>query len=268
MEIRRAATVAVALVLAVPAFLAAQSVPTEVVVRAVAHDAKIIGSGVGGARITIRDVETGQILAQGVQEGETGDTDLIMREPPERGATVYDTPGAAAFRATLELTGPTRVEISARGPLDTPHSEQRAAKTLLLFPGEDVTGEGVILELHGYKVRLQDPGGADPLAAGESARVVANVEMMCGCPITPGGLWDADRVEVRARLVRDGETVTSATLSYAGETSTFGGELRAPPTPGTYELVVTASDPGRANFGMARRAVFVEGDGAGSPGGR
>jgi hypothetical protein len=49
-----------------------EALPTTVVVRAIAQDAKIIGSGVGGARITIRDARSGEVLASGVQEGGTG----------------------------------------------------------------------------------------------------------------------------------------------------------------------------------------------------
>ena len=47
----------------------AQTTPTRVMIRVVAHDAKIIGSGVGGARVTVTEVETGRVLASGVQEG-------------------------------------------------------------------------------------------------------------------------------------------------------------------------------------------------------
>ncbi|MFB6240072.1 MAG: hypothetical protein ABEJ46_00630 [Gemmatimonadota bacterium] len=231
---------------------------TTVVVRAVANDAKVIGSGVGGARITIRDAGTGEVLARGLQEGGTGSTERIMRSPRERGATVYGTEDAAKFEATLSLRRPTRVEIAAEGPLGTPHATQRASRTMILVPGRDVTGEGVILELYGLTVRLERPTEEDPVPAGEALPVRAHVEMLCGCPITPGGLWDADRVDVVARLVRDGTVVREASLDYAGETSTFGGRL-TPPGPGSYELVVLAEDASRANAGMVRRSLRVEG---------
>lgn len=74
---------------------AQEAVPTRVVVRALSNDAKIIQDPVGGARITIRDAETGEVLAQGLQTGDSGSTDKIMRQPRERGATIYDVPGAA-----------------------------------------------------------------------------------------------------------------------------------------------------------------------------
>lgn len=230
---------------------------TTVVVRAVANDAKVIGSGVGGARITIRDAGTGEVLARGLQEGGTGSTERIMRSPRERGATVYGTEDAAKFEATLSLRRPTRVEIVAEAPLGTPHATQRASRTMLLVPGRDVTGEGVILELYGLTVNLERPAEDGPVPAGEAMPVRAHVEMLCGCPITPGGLWDADRVDIVARLLRDGAVVREARLGYAGETSTFEGRL-TPPAPGTYELVVLAEDASRANAGVVRRNVRVE----------
>ena len=59
----------------------AEKVLTKVIVRVVAKDSKVIGSGVGGALVRIKNLETGEILAQGKQEGGTGDTDRIMVWP-------------------------------------------------------------------------------------------------------------------------------------------------------------------------------------------
>jgi hypothetical protein len=157
--------------------LAGQGVPTKVLVRAVSHDAKIISDGVGGARITIREAATGKVLAQGIQHGGSGDTRLIMRGPRARGATVYATPGAAQFLATLSLERPTEVEISAEGPLNPPHATQRASKTLLLVPGQDVLGEGILLEIHGFIVELLAPAEDAPLRVGQPLELQARVRM-------------------------------------------------------------------------------------------
>lgn len=238
----------------------AQGIPegraTTVVVRAVAHDAKVIGSGVGGARITIRDADTGEVLARGVQEGGTGSTERIMRSPHRRGETIYGTEDAASFRATLELDRPTRVEVVAEGPLGTPHATRRSSLTTLLLPGADVTGEGLIVELYGFTVELEKPEAEAATSPEEPISVRARVTMLCGCPITPGGLWDADRIDVTARLLRDGRVVREAALDYAGRTSTFEGRI-TPPEPGRFWLEVVASDAERANFGRARREVRV-----------
>lgn len=231
---------------------AGQAAETTLVVRVLSHDAKLLGSGVGGARVTVRHAETGEILAQGVHEGGTGDTRSIVMEPVRRGDTVLDTPGAAHFTATLELETPTPVEVVAEGPLGTPHATQRATKTLLLVPGEDVLGEGLVLELNGFAVEVLEVSPS-PSDTGY-LEVVARVTMLCGCPLTPGGLWDAERVQVTAHLVRDGETLARKILTYAGEESTFSGSLPDPVAPGA-EVRVVASDPSRANFGMAVRAV-------------
>jgi hypothetical protein len=231
---------------------AAQDGPTRLRVRVVAHDAKLIGSGVGGARVTIRDAASGRVLASGVQEGATGSTDAIVREPVVRGGTVFDTEGAAFYQADLAIREPTVVEVSAEGPLGTEHAVQRASKTVLMVPGVDVVGEGLVLELNGFTVDLLDVQQGDDAALNVRARVT----MLCGCPTEPGGLWDASRIRVVARLVRDGDVAVETPLDFAGQTSTYEGALEAP-SGGRWELQVLALDPTRANTGMVRRAVTV-----------
>ena len=156
---------------------AAQAIPTKVMVRAVSRDAKVIQDPVGGARITIREVATGTVLAQGVQQGRSGNTELIMVKPRARGATVYDTPGTAGFLATLMLERPTVVEITAEGPLGNPQATQRASKTLLLVPGQHVLGEGVLLEIHGFIVDLLAPVAGAEVRAGQPLPVRVKVTM-------------------------------------------------------------------------------------------
>lgn len=235
-------------------FASAQPIPTKLLVRVLAHDAKIIGSGVGGAKITVRDARTGAVLATGVQEGGTGNTDVIMRTPWTRGAPLFDVEGTGSWSTTLDLAEPTLVDVVAEGPMGFEETAQRGSKTLLMVPGRDVVGEGLVVELNGFTVVIEAPeAGA---AAGRTLDVRAKVTMLCGCPTEPGGLWDSDRFEVLARLMRDGAVVAEAELSFAGETSFYSGGL-TPPGPGQYELQVLALDPARANNGMARRMVTV-----------
>jgi len=155
----------------------ASKIPTKVMIRAVSKDAKAIGSKVGGARITIREVATGTVLAEGVAEGETGSTERIMVRPRKREDKVFDDPNAAGFLATLLLEKPTVVEVTAVGPLGSPQSTQRASKTLLLVPGQHVLGEGIILEIHGFTVELLMPPAEAKLAAGQTVEVRAAVTM-------------------------------------------------------------------------------------------
>ena len=233
--------------------LSVQAVPTTVIVRAVSRDAKVLGDGVGGARITIRNADDGTVLATGMQRGETGETKRIMQEPRVRGAVVYGTEKAASFRATLDLDRPTRVEVIAEGPLKYPQAMQRASKTMLLVPGRHIEGEGVLLEIPGFIVDIVSPATA---AAGEPLRVRAKVTMTCGCPTEPGGMWNADNIAVTARAMRDGRVVAETTLLFAGETSTYEAAL-APLEPGTYDVEVLASDSVAANFGRAVQRVEI-----------
>lgn len=226
---------------------------TTVTVRVVAHDAKIIGSGVGGARVVITNAATGEVLAEGQHEGSTGSTDRIMVEPRARGTTIFDVPGAARFVARVALDTPTVVEIAAEGPLGYGFAAQRTTTTLLLIPGEDVVGDGVVLPLHGFIVELQEPEAAP---AGVEVSVRARIRMMCGCPHTPGGLWDANRLRVSARVSRNGEVLREQTLTYAGEPNIFAGTISLRDIPSGATLIVLAADAERANFGKSEAVVI------------
>jgi len=226
-----------------------QEVPTRVMVRAVARDAKIIGSGVGGALIRIVNAATGEVLAEGKQEGGTGSTQLIMSTPHTRGMTVYDTEGAAGFLAELQLVQPTVVNISAVGPLGYPQAIRSATAQVLLVPGGHIEGDGVILELRGFIVEILKPAPLDPVAY--SFDVAARVRMMCGCTIEPGGMWDANTKTLVAVLRADGVALASTVLAYAGQTSMFEGTLSVPTGAEGKELQleVLVSEASRENFG-------------------
>jgi hypothetical protein len=229
---------------------------TKIMIRAIARDAKVIGEHVGGATITVRDVSTGQILAQGIQKAGTGDTDLIMKKPRVRGATVFDTPGTSGFLAVLNLERPTVVEVTAEGPLGNPQATERASKTLLLVPGEDVLGDGILLEIHGFIVKTLLPQADSKVSVGSPFEVRATVTMTCGCPTEPGGLWDSNKIRVVARLVRDGSVEMEVPMHYAGEQNTYTGTVSAA-EPGRLELQVLAMDPADANFGIYRQDLTI-----------
>jgi len=239
--------------LALPSDASAQGTPTRVMVRAVAHDAKIIGSGVGGARITVVDARTGTLLARGIQEGSTGSTRKIMVEPRERGRPIYNVEGAAGYLAELELQEPTLVRIEAEGPLDTPHAIQRTSRTMLLVPGEHILGDGVILELYGFTVELLEPTADPSERAGEKIPVRARVTMLCGCPTEPGGMWDANDYTIEARILDgEGAILEKTPLAFTGETSVYEARIPIPTGEEGLSLQVLAMDPGKGNFGQVR----------------
>ena len=153
-----------------PSF-SADKISTKVIVRVVSKDAKVIGSGVGGASVRIKNVETGEILAEGKQLGGTGDTDRIMVQPRRREEVLYGTSDAAFFQADLLLDKPTQVEIYTEAPLGFPHNIQKGSKTLTLIPGKHILGEGVVIVLNGLIVNILNPSSKDSLKKGGEVAV-------------------------------------------------------------------------------------------------
>ncbi len=58
-----------------------------------------------------------------------------------------------------------------------------------------------------------------------------------------------------AQLLHDGDVIAETTLTFAGERSTYAGELPLS-TAGPVGLMILAMYPANANFGWARQ-VFV-----------
>ncbi len=151
---------------------------TFVTVRAVSCDAKVIGSLVGGCRITLRNRLSGEVLARGLHLGGSGDTKTIMKQPHIRGAVVYGTEGTADYTAELALTEPSLVEITAEGPLAFPQAVQRASKTTWLLPGEHVAGEGILLELHGFIVDIMIPESVEVFHSHDAIHLQTSVRLL------------------------------------------------------------------------------------------
>jgi hypothetical protein len=130
---------------------AAFATPTRIVVRVVGHDAKILGEDAGGAgaRVSVRDADTGHLLAEGVQNGGSGDTTQIMKDPHKQGDIVFDGKDAAAFVVNLDIDRPTRIAVTGSGPLKFPKSIQRVMKTLVVLLGRDIGGDGIVLAVQG-----------------------------------------------------------------------------------------------------------------------
>ncbi len=165
--------------------------PTTILVRVVGHGAMVLGREVGGARITITDVATTRILATGIQQGEAGDQNQIMRTPRLMEEPHYSSRPAAAFTATLDLLRPTLVEVTAEGPLAYPASSQRASTTVWLIPGHDMINDGVVLHLYGYIVQIEHPKPGEPLIAKDDVILRASVRTLSGALVRPHGDWDS-----------------------------------------------------------------------------
>ncbi|WP_310496065.1 hypothetical protein [Sandarakinorhabdus sp.] len=228
----------------------ASAEPTPLVVRVISQGAKFVGTGMDGVHITVRDAGSGKTLAQGLALGGTGDTARIMNGRP-RGTPIADD-SAAAFRATLDVTEPTLVDVQVHGPVQPAGAAVAASAQHWLIPGAAVLGDGWVIELPGLAVSAS--ASASKSAANNRRRVTAHVSMMCGCPITPGGMWDAARFKVEAWVV--GAAVGSAgmgnrrvPLAYAGTTGDFAGDLPSG------AAVIVAQDSLTGATGTARIAV-------------
>jgi hypothetical protein len=231
--------------------------PTDVTVRVLSKDAKFIGTSMGGMRIVLRDGQTGEILAKGVTAGSTGNTKRLMHSDGGRRAQLSDAT-AAKFDATLDIDEPRLIEVEAYGPLGQLQSAHRVTATQWVVPGAHLTGgDGWVLELPGFVVDVLAPPAHVKLPAGTGkVDLRANVVMMCGCPIEPAGLWDADKLQVKALVKRDGKKLATVDLPFAGATSQFATALPID-APGVYDVVVYAHDPNNGNTGLDRTTFIV-----------
>lgn len=236
---------------------AAQATETRIDVRVISQGAKFIGTSMGGVRITLHDVDTGELLASGKTTGGTGDTGRIMKQAHRRGAVLADD-SAALFSTTLDLQEPRLIRVTAQGPLAQRQSMNTVTATRWVVPGKQVTaGDGWLLEMPGLAVDVLEPAAHQSLS-GVPARVTirANVVMMCGCPLTPEGLWDAGHYEIAARIQRNGEFLREQPLDYAGSASQFAGTLLLD-RPGNYEVTVYAYDPANGNTGLDKTTFNI-----------
>lgn len=199
-----------ALLAATPAL----AVPTPVTVRVLSQGAKFIGTGMGGVDVVLADAATGAKLAEGRIEGGTGDTGRIMNGSP-RGTPTADG-NSAAFSTTLDINEPREIRVLVRGPMKPAGVGVSKLETRWLIPGQPVVGDGWVLELPGLALTARRDG----------AQVVADVSMLCGCPIAPGTLWDEKRFEVKA-WVGSGVGSAAVPMKWAGQTGRFAAAVPA-----------------------------------------
>jgi hypothetical protein len=228
----------------------AEAVDTNVTVRVRAHDAKFVGSHVGEVNVVIEDADTGAWLASGRITGGTGDTQRLMQTPAVRNMRLANAE-SAAYTATLKLDRPTRIRIRATGPLGQPDAVQTLSVTTWVVPGRDIGGDGIVLNLPGLIVTPKAQ-----VAANGRLPLVADVMLMCGCPITKDGLWDSDDYEVRAQVALSGAPAAAVALKFSGETNRFAGDL-AVTGAGRYNITVWAYDARTGNTGAASYSVDV-----------
>ncbi len=237
--------------------------PTTVLVRVVAHGSMVLGREVGGARVTITDVASKQILATGIQIGEAGDQNQIMRTPHVMEEPIYSSRPSAAFSTTLELSRPTLVEIAAEGPLAYPAALQKVAKTVILIPGQDLINDGIVLHLYGYLVQIERPKPGDVLIAKDDVKLRASIRTLSGALVRPHGDWDSRKLRIYAEVLVGGRVTERLQMFYSGDSGGFEAPFFVPTSkdaPDGISLRVVATDlsTGNAGVGTANYTVLSE----------
>lgn len=225
--------------------LSAIAAETQIMVRAKAVDSKFIGTSVGGIRTIVEDAETGEILDEGWINGGTGDTALLMENPLKRGVPQTDDK-TAGFLAKVDIDAPRLLRFKLIGPYGYQQAYQEASVTSWVVPGKDILGDGIIITLTGFIVdawtRVLEGGQVD---------IYTKASLLCGCPITKDGLWQADNYEAKAIIMRDDKNIDEVTLNFTGPAGMFSGKTTIT-EPGHYKAVVYLYDAKTGNVGVDR----------------
>lgn len=245
-------------------------ISTQIDVRVIAKDGKYLGNDIGGALVTIHDVQTGELLAHGGTNGGSGVANLMEIPLPRYAVLPVDQ--ASVFTAKLDLDEPTLIRVTAYGPQAAQQSANTVSQTQWVYPGKDITGGakggGLLLEIPGLVVQiLNPPTHYLPQTAPDHIEIRANVTMMCGCPIGVGHPpWHPSQFEVKA-VIKQGTTIaTEVLLEYDpdapfGVPSQFAGKWPVPPNntdqPAIYEIVVFAFQEKNGNTGVDRATVII-----------
>lgn len=244
---------------------------TQIDVRVVAKGGKYLGDDIGGALVTVHDVRTGELLAQGTTAGGSGVAKLM--DLCVTRAEVLTVEDASVFTAALELDEPRLIRVTAYGPLAAPQAANTATLTQWVVPGRDVDGGaqggGFLLELPGLVVQiLNPPTHFLPAAAQTPAEIEirANVTMMCGCPIGVEP-WNPSLFDVSAS-VKSGDTYSvEFPLAFdadapCGAPSQFKANWTVPPNtnaqPQIYSITVTAFQQTTGNTGVDLGTLIIQ----------
>lgn len=246
-------------------------IPTQIDVRVVAKGGKYLGDDIGGALVTIRDVRTRELLANGKTAGGSGQQNLM--DLCLTRAQILPVDEASVFTASLDLDEPRLLRISAYGPLAAQKSAHTVSMTQWVYPGKNITGDakggGFLLEIPGLIVQvLNPPTHYLPQTAPPAIEIRANVTMMCGCPIgTAYPSWLPDEFEVTAVIRQPGENASielplkyDANAQYKAP-SQFTAMWQVPKNetgqPAIYGITVSAFQRKTGNTGVDKATVII-----------
>lgn len=242
--------------------------PTQVDVRVIAKGGKYLGDDIGGALVTIRDVQTGELLASGTTGGGSGQQNLM--DLCVTRSQVLPVDGASVFTASLDLDEPRLIKVEAFGPLAAQQSANAVSLTQWVYPGKNITGGasggGFLLEIPGLVVEiLNPPTHFLPKTAPPEIEIRANVTMMCGCPIGVAP-WNPDEFDVSASIRRVGDDAVVQLLGFDtnapyGAPSQFTYKWQPPQNetgqPEIYVITVSAFQQKTGNTGVDKATVII-----------
>lgn len=245
-------------------------ISTQIDVRVIAKDGKYLGDDIGGALVTIHDVQTGELLARGTTSGGSGEADLMTICLTR--AEVLPVDQASVFSVALDLCEPRLIRVTAYGPLAAQQSANTVSLTQWVYPGKNITGGkkggGFLLEIPGLVVQvLNPPTHFLPQTAPPSIEIRANVTMMCGCPIGKGHPpWLPGLFEVMATIKQGDNSSVELPLKYNedapfGIPSQFVNHWPVPANntgqPQIYEIIVSAFQPETGNTGVDKATIII-----------
>lgn len=247
---------------------------TRITVRVQANGGKFLGDDIGGALVTVRDGQTGELLASGVTRGDSGT--LAAAYGPGASQRAIVTPGAqptirwllaaattSRFDAALPLERPTLLEVSAFGAVGGLQAAHRVTSAQWVVPGQDLTAApGFVVEIPGLLLQVLAPATHWSLPAlPTTVPLRANVTMVCGCPIGTGEPWIPTDFEVYAEIRRAGAKKSARVpLAFAGQTSLFTGSFEVKQA-GFYEATFTAIQTSTGNTGTGQVTFFHQAPG-------
>ncbi len=246
----------------------AETQDTKLIIRVIARGGKFLGDDIGGALITVRDAQTGELLCSGRTHGASGPV-TVMSQPllrtqsiPTVDTTVKPPAEACHFDVSLPLTRPRLLEITAYGPLAAPQGAHSVTTTHWIYPGlPQNAGDGLVLEIPGLLVQiLNPPTHFLPVSLpNNKIDIRVNVTMMCGCPITPNNFWPPSDFVVRAAIVESGAAVAGFDLDFDKQVNYPSQYVKSwtAPSKGIYELTVVAYQLSTGNTGVNTSTFIV-----------
>lgn len=254
---------------------------TSILVRVQAKGGKFLANDAGGSEVTIRDAQTGELLAGGLALG-TDSGNLANQYSAGASLNTIVTPPASpneaygvwwlsadantsGLNAELAISRPTLLEITAYGPMGGLQSAHRVTTTQWIVPGQSLDEPpGFVVEIPGLMVQVMEPATHLAILSSTLPYTVplqANVTMMCGCQIAEGQPWIPSDFQVTAAIGPVGQPALEiVTLSFPGSApSLFFGSYTVPAgATGFYQAVITAVQLSTGNTGTGTATFFIK----------